>query len=271
MKIEVDGTEVHVATGGREHVVGRPFIVFLHGAGNCHLTWVSQSRALAYDDYNIIAPDMPGHNLSAGAPIEDIGAQADWYLKLLDALSCDKAVLVGHSQGGLIALEIASKAPERVAGIGFIATANAIPVNDALIGMAENKQDKAIAAMTAWGHGPEAHMHENTWPGASNITYGLEVMELNGETALATDLKACAAYEGGLEKAAALTCPTICIFAGKDKMTPVKFGKALAGALPDNELHVLNDAGHMLPVEKPRELNALLRAYLSRVLVAEVA
>lgn len=266
MKVQLNKAEIHVGTGGREHVAGKPFVIFLHGAGNCHLTWVSQSRALAYDGYNIIAPDMPGHNLSGGEPLAGIEAQADWYLQLMDALSCEKAVLVGHSQGGLIALEIAAKAPERVTGIGFIATANAIPVNDALIGMAETKQHKAIAAMTAWGHGPEAHMHENTWPGASNITYGLEVMELNAETALATDLKSCAEFESGLEKAAGVKCPTICIFAEKDKMTPVKFGKALAGALPDNELHVLPGVGHMLPVERPREVNALLRGFLNKAL-----
>lgn len=268
MKVELDNAAIHVATGGREHVTGQPFVVFMHGAGNCHLTWVSQSRALAYDGYNVIAPDMPGHNLSGGEPLVGVEAQAEWYLQLMDAVSCDKAILAGHSQGGLIALEMASKAPERVAGIAFIATANAIPVNDALIGMAETKQDKAIAAMTAWGHGPEAHMHENTWPGASNITYGLEVMELNAETALAIDLKSCAQYEGGLEKAAALICPTICIFAEKDKMTPVKFGKALAGALADNEVHVLPGAGHMLPVERPREVNALLRGFFKSVLNA---
>jgi len=271
MKVEINGADVHVGTGGREHVAGRPAIVFLHGAGNCNLTWVSQGRALAYDGYNIIAPDMPGHNLSGGEPLEGVAAQADWYLALMDALNVEKAVLVGHSQGGLIGLDFAAKAPDRVAGIGFIATANAIPVNDALIGMAETKQDKAIAAMTAWGPGPQAHMHDNTWPGASNITYGLEVMELNAETALAIDLKSCAGYADGLEKAKGLTCPTLCIFAGKDKMTPVKFGKALASVLPDNELHILPEAGHMLPVEQPREVNALLRGFLARLQMAAAA
>ena len=74
MKVQLNGSEVHVATGGRAHVAGRPFVVFLHGAGNCHLTWVSQTRALAYDNYNIIAPDMPGHNLSEGEPINGVAA-----------------------------------------------------------------------------------------------------------------------------------------------------------------------------------------------------
>jgi len=265
MKIRIGDDEIHVATGGREHKAGLPYVVFLHGAGNSHLTWVSQTRAIAYDDYNVVAPDMPGHNLSSGEPIEGIEAQADWYIKLLGALKCDKAVLVGHSQGGLIALETASRAPDMVSGIVFVASAGAIPVNDMLINMAENKQDKAISSMTSWGLGPHSHMHDNTWPGASNVYYGLEVMELNPDAALPRDLKACAAYDKGLEKAAGLKVPTLCIFAEKDRMTPLKFGMALANALPQNELHVIADSGHTIPHEKPREVNALLRGFLKRV------
>ncbi|MGB7288436.1 MAG: alpha/beta hydrolase [Salaquimonas sp.] len=265
MKIFIRGNEVHVATGGKAHQEGKKFVVFLHGAGNSHLTWVSQSRAIAYDGYNVIAPDMPGHNLSAGDPIEGIEAQADWYVELLKALDCKGAVLVGHSQGGIIAMEIARKAPELVAGIGFVATAAAIPVNDMLINMAEKKQDRAISSMTSWGLGPQSHMHDNTWPGASNVFYGLEVMELNQMAALPRDLKACATYDKGLETAASLNIPTICIFAEKDKMTPVKFGKALAGALSNNEMHIIANSGHTLPHEKPREVNALLRGFLERI------
>ncbi len=76
--------------------------------------------------------------------------------------------------------------------------------------------------MTSWGLGPQSHMHDNTWPGASNVFYGLEVMELNPKPALARDLKACAAYDDGPERAAALKVPTLCIFAEKDRMTPAE-------------------------------------------------
>jgi pimeloyl-ACP methyl ester carboxylesterase len=265
MKIVIGGKEVHVGTGGKPHQKGLPFVVFLHGAGNSHLTWISQTRAIAYDGYNVIAPDMPGHNLSKGDPIEGIEAQAAWYIELLSALDCEKAVLVGHSQGGLIAMEIAKQSPQLVAGIGFVATAAAIAVNDMLINMAENKQYRAISSMTSWGLGPQSHMHENTWPGASNVFMGIEVMELNKQEALPRDLKACAAYDKGLETASGLTVPTLCIFADKDKMTPVKFGKALAAVLPDNELHIIANSGHTIPHEKPREVNALLRGFLKKV------
>ncbi len=263
MKVELRGETIHVATGGRPHVAGRPFLIFLHGAGNSHLTWIAQTRALAYDGFNVIAPDMPGHNLSSGEPLPGVQEEAAWLGELMDALGCEKAVLIGHSQGGLVTLEAAHLMPERVVGAVFIATAAAIPVNPALIDMAETQQDRAINAMIAWGHGAEAAMHDNTWPGASNIFLGIDVMHRNKQEALPVDLKACAAYERGLEIASSLKCPSLCIFAQNDRMTPLKFGIMLAAALPDCELHVLEKTGHMIPVERSREVNSLLRSFLA--------
>ena len=69
---------------------------------------------------------------------------------------------------------------------------------------------------------------------------------------LATDLKACANYSGGDEAAATLDIPSCLILAGKDKMTPLKAGQALAKIL-NAKVTVLPEYGHMLPVEAPKE------------------
>ena len=265
MKITVDGNEVHLSTGGRAHEAGRPFVMFLHGSGFNHLSWVLQSRALAYDGYNIVAADLPGHGLSKGAPIEGIEAQAEWALHVLDELGAEQAVLVGHSQGGLMALEMARTAPKRVKAIVFIASAAAIPINPQLIEAAESTPESAYANMVDWAHGADAHMHDNTVPGGSHINFGIHVMEMGDRSALATDLKSCAAYSGGEEAAKALSCPVLCILAGQDKMTPLKAGRALAGLIGDCETHVIADSGHTLPTERPREVNALLRGFLARL------
>ncbi|MEZ5792609.1 MAG: hypothetical protein R3D34_18095 [Nitratireductor sp.] len=79
----------------------------------------------------------------------------------------------------------------------MVATAAAIPVNNALISMAENAEHKAFQSMNSWAHGADAHMHDNTWPGGSHINFGIDVMRLNAPGTLATDLKACAGYGGG--------------------------------------------------------------------------
>jgi len=262
MRFDIDGAEVYVSTGGRAHLDGQPWLIFLHGAGASHLVWTQQSRSFAYGGYNVLSVDFPGHNLSKGEPLKDVNAQADWLLKVMDHLKIDKATLVGHSQGGLVCLAIADKAAERIEKLVFVATAAAIPVNEHLIATAETKEHRAKSSMTAWGLGPGAHHFDNTVPGFSHVGNGLRTMDLNVEGALPTDLKACNSFEGGLEIAARIKVPTMCVLAGKDKMTPKKFGMKLAEALPDNRLHMLGKSGHTIPVESPHELNEYLRDFL---------
>lgn len=263
MRFKLHGLEVYASTGGRDPVDGQPWLIFLHGAGASHLLWSQQSRSFAYAGYNVLAVDFPGHNLSAGEPRAHVETQAAWLIAVMDHLKIDQATLIGHSQGGLVALYIGAHYPSRVTSLVFVATAAAIPVNDMLISSAEKTQGKAKSSMTSWGLGPDAHHFENSVPGFSQIGSGLRTMDLNTAEALPVDLKACASFEGGLEMAAKISCPTMCVLAGRDKMTPLKFGLKLADALPNNTLHVLKDSGHTIPGERPHELNEFLRDFLA--------
>lgn len=262
MKFEVDGTVIHASTGGREFTSGQPNVIFVHGSGQSRLTWTQQVRLFAYGGFNVIAPDLPGHGLSQGEPISGIAEQGAWIVNMMDALEIDKAHLVGHSQGGIVVLEAAAQHPERTMSASFIATAAAIPTNDFLIKMSEENPQKAFNMMISWGSGQLAHSGDNTVPGASLIGAGITNMALNSPDALPTDLRSCAAYTTGMEAAAKLTCPSLCILAEEDRMTPCKFGQKFAENLPDNRLHIVAKAGHMLPVEQPLEVNRHLREFL---------
>lgn len=264
MRLTVKGTEIYASTGGRAHVKGQPFIVFIHGSGQSHLSWTQQGRSFAYDGYNVVAPDFPGHGQSSGTPLASIEAQGDWIVDLMDAIGMEKAIVVGHSQGGLVALEVASRYPDRVINLAIIAAAGAIPVNEMLVKMAETDEPKAIAAMMAWGFGALGHKFDNTVPGASHIGTGTRLMSSNSKGALAADLKACNAYNKGLEAAAKIECPTLCVLAEKDKMTPLKMGVKLTDALPNTQTIIIEGAGHMLPPENPREVNDALRGFLAK-------
>ncbi len=262
MRSQLNGQEVYASTGGKTHVEGQPYLIFMHGAGSSHLVWSQQSRSFAYGGYNVLSVDFPGHNLSGGETLTTVEEQADWVLQFMDELGIKKASFVGHSQGGLVNLAIADKAPERVEKLVFVATAASIPVNDMLISTAETKEPRAKSSMTAWGLGPDAHHFENSVPGFSNIGNGLRTMDLNVEGALPIDLKACNTFKNGLQIASQIKVPTLCVLAVKDKMTPLKFGKKLAEALLDNTLNVLQNSGHTIPTERPHELNQFMRDFL---------
>lgn len=263
MRFEINGNQIYAATGGRQHQEGKPWIVFIHGSGFNHLVWIQQTRALAYDGWNVLAPDLPGHHLSAGEPVFGAEAMAAWMLEAMDAAGCGKAVLCGHSMGGLVALELARRAPERVEAAIFVATASAIPVNELLMNLARNDEESAFGAMVAWAYGAHAHNHENSWPGSSQIYAGLDIMRLNRQGALLTDLSTCASYSTGVESARAASIPTLCVFSKLDRMTPVKGGFTLADALYDNQTILLANCGHAIPTESPRELNSAIRKFLA--------
>jgi len=263
MRFKSGGITINASTGGRKPVDGQPWLLFLHGAGQSRLTWTQQVRKFAYGGYNVLAPDLPGHGLSQGEPIEGIEAQAEWVVDVMNTLQIEHAHLVGHSQGGITALEIAAGSPDRVTSVVFIATAAAIPANETLIKMAEDNPENAFDKMVAWGSGRTAHAYDNVVPGSSLIGAGLRIMEQNSPDALAKDLVSCATYRDGVDSARKVRCRSLCIFAREDKMTPVKLGRILADNLPNNELHIIEGAGHMLPGEKPLAVNKLISAFLN--------
>jgi pimeloyl-ACP methyl ester carboxylesterase len=83
MRLTVLGAETFVATGGRPFDPALPAMVFLHGAGLDHSVWALLARAFAYHGCAVLAPDLPGHGHSAGAPLKSIGAIADWTAALI--------------------------------------------------------------------------------------------------------------------------------------------------------------------------------------------
>ena len=115
--------------------------------------------------------------------------------------------------------------------------------------------------MISWGHGPMAHMYDNTQPGHSFIGYGQRLMALNDNDALRADLHACNIYTNGPDAAKSITQPALCILAENDRMTPVKFGREMAATLNNAEMTIIAEAGHMLPAEHPTEVNAALRSF----------
>ena len=264
MKHQLNGADIHIATGGVDFDPKGRVLVFLHGSGQSHLTWVQQSRFFAHRGYSVLAPDFPAHGLSSGDPLTSIADQANWVVSLLDSLDVKTATLIGHSQGVLVALEAASRHADRIDALTLIAGAMAIPVNEALIDMAQSRPHKAFEMMTSWGHGPGAHKFDNTQPGHAFLGYGRRVMAQNDNGALHADLVACNSYEDGPAAAASVSQPSLCLLAAKDKMTPIKFGKQMAQTIPGAQSEIFDRAGHFLPAEFPLEVNSAIAAFLAR-------
>jgi pimeloyl-ACP methyl ester carboxylesterase len=103
----------------------RPVLVLLHGTRLTGAQWATQIAALG-GEFRCIAPDLPGHGTAADTPFTLAGA-ADSVARTIDDDAGGRAFLVGLSLGGYVAMEVAARWPNRVAGL-VLAGATAEPL-----------------------------------------------------------------------------------------------------------------------------------------------
>jgi pimeloyl-ACP methyl ester carboxylesterase len=260
MRLIVDGNETFAGTGGRDFDPALPAVVFLHGAGLDHSVWALLARSFAHRGFAVLAPALPGHGRSAGAPLSSIAAMADWTVALIKAAGARGARLVGHSMGALVALETAARHPEKVTGLDLIAIAAPMRVSDDLLSAAKANDHAAVDMMSIWGHGHRATLGGSEAPGLWMLGGGERLLERAHTGVIFADLAACNDYRDGLAAAAKVSVPAAVILGSRDVMTPAKGGRALADAIKTCRVTVLEGAGHMLMSERPNEVLAALRA-----------
>src|SRR5450631_4154675 len=152
MDLSVNGNQAYAYTGGKAFDATLPCVVFIHGALHDHSVWTPLARWCAHHGHAVLAVDLAGHGRSGGAPAASVEDSADWLLALLDAARVARCVLVGHSMGSLIALEVAARAPQRARSLVMIGTAYPMKVSDALLATAQDAPDRAIDMVNVFSH-----------------------------------------------------------------------------------------------------------------------
>src|SRR5215207_10223047 len=141
MELTRDPTEsprLYAYTGGRTFDPAQPTFVFLHGGEQDHSVWILQSRYLAHHGYSVLALDLPGHGRSGGPAPNMIEAIADRIGDGLLTCGATRLVLVGHSMGSLVALELATRLREQTCGVALISAASPMCVSDSLLGATQD-------------------------------------------------------------------------------------------------------------------------------------
>lgn len=262
MRMQVDGQEAYAYTGGRPFDASLPTVAFVHGAQSDHSVWGLQSRYLAHHGFSVLAFDLPGHGRSGGSPLSSVEAIARWVLDALGAAGVERAHLVGHSMGSLVALEAAGLAPRRVASLALLGSAFPMRVSDALLTAARDDEPGAIGMVNAWSHSGLTHAPGCPGPGFSVLNQNLRLMQRQRPGTLRVDFSACNAYAGGLARAEQLGCPVLFVLGARDQMTPPKAARALIGAVPDARVVEVAHCGHALMAERPDAVLAALREFL---------
>lgn len=265
--------DLYAYTGGKPFDPARPCVVFLHGAQHDHSVWILQSRALAHRGTSVLALDLPGHGRSAGPLPSSVEGIAEQIAPALAALATPRFVLVGHSMGSLVALELAARLGHRCAGVALVATAFPMKVSDTLLAATRDDPASAMQMINVWSHSaslrPFAARPGAPGPGFNIVWQNLRLMQriaaLNGAAVLPTDFAACNAYAGGLARAQALACPALFVLGAGDQMTPPKAARSLIDACPDKTVVTLAATGHSVMTENPDGLRRALEQFVDRL------
>ena len=253
MELSVDGRAVFATTGGTDFDPAKPAVVFLHGAGFDRTAWRLQTRWFAHHGRSVLAIDFPAHGRSAGPALESISAMAEWTAALIEAAGLKNAALVGHSMGGLVAIETAARFPDKVRALGLCGVAAEMPVHPEMLESAKADTLKVRELMTFWGMGNALHKGGMVSPGLWLRSESLAVLSGNRAGVIHADLAACNAYKDALARAAAIRCPTVLVLGDGDLMTPAAKAKPLAAAIAGSRTVVIANSGHFMMVERPDE------------------
>jgi len=125
--LRVDGLNARLLEEGQ----GAP-VILLHGAslGSSADVWTPNLAPLAAHGLRAIAPDLPGFGGTDNPPDHSLGYRRRFVLGLMQALELDRAALIGHSQAGRIAVELAFAEPERITRAVVLCTGSLLPPLD---------------------------------------------------------------------------------------------------------------------------------------------
>ncbi len=270
MILNVNGHTTYCYTGGKPFDAAKPTVVFIHGVLNDHSVWILQSRYLAHHGWNVLAVDLPGHCKSAGEAPSTVEEAAGFVAALLDAAGVQRAALIGHSWGSLIALEAASRLKERVSHLVLVGIAYPMKVSPALLDAALNEPMKALTMINVFSRStlaaPPSALGPGTWVYGASMALGRRVLASNTKVnVFHRGFKACDSYANGDNAVAQITCPVLFLLGAQDQMTQAKAAQPLinkARASGKTVQVASLPVGHHQMTEAPEETLFAMRDFL---------
>ena len=237
-------------------------VVLLHAFPMSSDMWNPQLEALKA--FRVILPDFRGFGAT---PLS-----APWFVEhavddVLSSLFVEKAVFVGLSMGGYVALRLAEKAPSRLKALVLCDTRAEADANENKI-----KRAASVDFVRVHGVGPfvEPFLKDSLAPatlaGKPKVVQFLKdvAMKSSPEAVMAA-LAALAARGDMIAALSGIKVPTAVLVGSQDKITPLPFSEAMRSRIPGAELHLIPDAGHFSNAENPEAFNERLVSFLKRI------
>ncbi len=268
MVVDTSTLPTCVEAGVRGH---RPTLVFLHGIGGRAWGWQDALEHFAGQGWHALAWDMPGYGDSPAIDGLDFDHLADALEALLAHAQVPRSVLIGHSLGGMVALQAWVRHPQRVAGLVLAGSSPAFGhgsgdfqtrfLADRLAPLEAGQTladiaARLIPAMAGPGVSPEA------------LARAQACMASITPAGYRAALQALVQFE---QRAALPTIrvPTLCLAGEHDRTAAPAVVRRMADKIPGAAYAEMPGAGHLMNFEKPEAFAAVLSSFLDAHFSAE--
>lgn len=281
-----DGAQIFVEEVGPE---SRKAAIFIHGS--CMRTDMWHYQLAGLGGHRLIFYDLRGHGMSQPKGDDEftIGRLAYDLKKVIEEADLDEVVLVGHSVGGMIALDLCRLEAEMIGapvkGLVLMNTTSR-PAAETLIGGAPLARLERVTRRPLDALGSRAHYVQTLrkvikpsdtifmavslaafGPGASarQVDFTYDMLSETSADVIFDLIRSYRDY-GVFEHLGDINLPALVIGGSNDRITISKASEEIAHGLPKAELKMLNGTGHMSMLERHREVNRLLEGFLTDVL-----
>ena len=243
-----------------------PAVVLLHGYPFNRSLWRDQVSALR-DDFRVIVPDLRGHGESAvTSGTATMEAMANDVAALLDLLDISQATIGGLSMGGYVALAFSRLFPARVQSLVLAATRAQADTEEA-------KKNRAVQAEKARTQGmkgiadmmlPKLLIPETVAKRPEVVKHVRGMMASTNPEGAAAALQGMALRQDQTSFLPQIKAPTLILVGREDVITPVADSELMQREISGSQLRVIENAGHVVNLERPEEFNRALSEFLRK-------
>ncbi len=227
-------------------------LVFIHGSGGSNILWDNQVKTFG-DRANLLALDLPGHGRSPGKSFNTVPEYTEAVMAFIKELKIPNPIPAGLSLGGAITLQLLLDYPDRFPAGVLTCTGAKLKVLPAIFETIQKDFPAFVASSQQMAISKKTDpalikpLQDSNLKSPPQVSFG--------------DFQACDGFDVR-ERLAEIKVPVLVVTGEDDLLTPPKYGMYLADKIAKaSRTHIL-DAGHLLPLEKPEELNQALRAFL---------
>lgn len=263
--LPVAGLQLHLRDSGPRDA---PAVIMLHGLGGSLHSWEAWATALA-DQFRIIRYDLPGAGLTGPDPSDDYSTERDMQVlsALMDTLGLERASLIGHSMGGRLAWNFATRYPARTERLVLIApdgfaspgfdydTPAAVPLTLSIMQWIMPRPLLRMSLAPAYGD-PRSMTEER-------LSRYHDLLRAPGVRRAFLERMRQTVLVDPVPVLKTLATPTLLLWGEQDAMIPITNAQDYLAALPNATLKALPGVGHLPQEEAAERTLPALRQFLT--------